>query len=220
MGQEVITPKGKEIKVSMNPYASLSKEELKDVIVKNKNEIVILDQRAFSECAERVMSRNNEYLESIYEIRDSILSVKRQAEQIEEVVLGRIEAMPTASKKILKEWRDLHTSCTIVDKIGARSFERTAQTINDYRYAFPNEKSSSLKKLVQIGAITTFVTNIAGFFFGDSLKSKGIAAGGAIATALLINRVESAQNKANTQRLPRRTGLKPYKIRQAYGYLS
>lgn len=220
MEKEVITLAGQQIEVPVNPYAGFSKDELKAVINQSKKAMAVLDQQAFTECAKKITSRDEAFLESVYKVRDGVLTVRRQVEQIEAVVLERTESMPTASKKVLKEWRALRTSCTIVNKIGARSFERTTQTINDYRYAFPNEKSTSLKKLVQVGAITAFVTNIAGLIFGDSLKAKGIAAGGAIAAAALIDKVEAFQHKAGSRAPVRRTELKPYEIRQVYGYLS
>lgn len=220
MEKKVITLEGKQIEAPTNPYAGFSNNELKTVINQSKKAMAVFDQQTFTECAKKITSRDDIYLESLYEVRDGILTIKRQVEQVEEVVLERAESMPTVSKKALKEWRALRTSCTIVNKIGARSFERTTQTINDYRHAFPNEKATSLKKLVQVGAITAFVTNIAGLMFGDSLKAKGIAAGGAIAAAALIDKVEALQHKAGSRAPVRRTELKAYEIRQVYGYLS
>ncbi|MDX9690310.1 MAG: hypothetical protein EOM37_04000 [Proteobacteria bacterium] len=106
-------------------------------------------------------------------------------------------------------------ACSQIEKGTTCPLEQIVHTIDDYRHAFPNEKSTFLKKLGQVSVVASIAAVVSGYFFGDSVKAKAIATG----SGLVIGTVIANLGQIKTASTPRRP-LEAHEIRQVYAYLS
>jgi Mg2+ and Co2+ transporter CorA len=184
-------------------------------IQRNAEEVTILDEEAFKKCAQKVTARDQSYLDDMRNLRSGFFTVQRQLRQIIQVLDGRADHATTTDKELPKQWRKMRKNCLQVSQDAECALEPVRETINDYHHAFPNEKSTFLKKLGQVSAVASIATVLSSYFFGDDAKTKAIATGSSFVIGTVIVNMERAKDRT----APRRP-LEAAAIRQVYAYLS
>ncbi len=215
MKQDIKPVEQDDSEIPQNPYQELTEAELSCYIDQSKKDMDFLEERTYQRAAQQVTSRNDLFLKNVCDIRNGIFELRRRVGQIDEVLQNRMDSIGGVDSDLVNEWKKMRSVCFHVRNKSIDPLEQVIHIISDYHYAFPNEKSSFLKKLGQVSGVTSVTTIIAGFFFGDGLKAKAIAAGGGFVLGTVLVNME----KMKGQSAPRRP-LEAYEIRQAYSYLS
>ncbi len=160
--------------VSQNPYQDLTEAALADYIARHKRELASLENDAFKKAAQQITTRDDAFLRSACDVRNGLFTIQRRIGQISEVLQDRLDAAGETKNNLVNEWKQMRVTCSRISKKSVCPLGQISHTIDDYRHAFPNEKSTFLKKLGQVSVVASIVAVISGYFFGDSLKAKAL----------------------------------------------
>lgn len=223
MTEEAVTTEENKIEIPQNPYQHLTESDLNECIQKYCDEVSILEKQVGKKRHQKSKVRDQKYIDELCNLRDGYYNVQEGLRQIKRVVNKRIANAIEPDTKILREWHKLRKDCLEISSDADGALLPVCALIKDYKFDFPNEQTTKLKKLALAGAISAYATSIAALIFGDSDKAKVLTAAGTAAGLVLLNRLDKKdgpESKKSDIEPVRRKELKPYEIRQIYCFLS